>query len=83
VAYTVSEKYRGHGLGTLLQERLERYACRKGFKGSVGYLSEDNLTMLKTFAKKGDYSGDIQEDGILRVWRHFDFSEVKEKHGQG
>jgi acyl-CoA hydrolase/GNAT superfamily N-acetyltransferase len=77
VAYTVSEKYRGHGLGTLLQERLERYACRKGFKGSVGYLFEDNLAMLKTFAKKGAYSGDIQEDGILRVWRYFDSSEEK------
>jgi GNAT superfamily N-acetyltransferase len=83
VAYTVREKYRGHGLGTVLQERLERYARLKGFKGSVGYLFEDNLAMLKTFAKKGAYSGDIQEDGILRVWRYFDSSEEKETLGQG
>jgi len=27
--------------------------------------------MLKTFAKKGAYSGDILEDGILRVVRTF------------
>lgn len=72
VAYTVREEYRGHGLGSLLQDKLERYARKKGFKGSVGYLFEDNLAMLKTFAKKGAYSGDIQEDGILRVWRYFD-----------
>lgn len=84
VAYTAHEAYRGRGLGTLLQDRLERYAYRKGFKGSVGYLFEDNLAMLKTFAKKGAYRGDIQEDGILRVWRYFDSLEEKgEKAGQG
>jgi GNAT superfamily N-acetyltransferase len=71
VAYTVREEHRGLGLGTLLQDRLERYAQRMGFKGSVGYLFEDNLAMLKTFAKKGVYKGDILEDGILRVWRGF------------
>jgi acyl-CoA hydrolase/GNAT superfamily N-acetyltransferase len=72
VAYTVREGHRGLGLGTLLQDRLEQYARRMGFRGSVGYLFEDNLAMLKTFAKKGAYSGDILEDGILRVWRRFD-----------
>jgi GNAT superfamily N-acetyltransferase len=72
VAYTVREGHRGLGLGTLLQDRLEQYARRMGFRGSVGYLFEDNLAMLKTFAKKGAYSGDILEDGVLRVWRRFD-----------
>ena len=43
VAYTVHENYRKNGLGTMLQERLEAYAKRKGFKGAVGYLFEDNL----------------------------------------
>ena len=83
VAYTVRESYRGHGLGTLLQERLEGYARRQGFKGSVGYLFEDNLAMLKTFAKRGAYRGDIEEDGILRVWRYFDSTgDGGEKIGQ-
>ena len=72
VAYTVREGHRSLGLGTLLQDRLEQYARRMGFRGSVGYLFEDNLAMLKTFAKKGAYSGDILEDGVLRVWRRFD-----------
>jgi hypothetical protein len=30
------------------------------------------VPMLKTFPKKGAYSGDIREDGILRVVRTFD-----------
>jgi len=40
--------------------------------GSVGYVFEDIMAMLKTFAKKGSHSGDILEHGILRVWRRFD-----------
>lgn len=75
VAYTTTEEFRGMGLGTLLQGRLEAYAARMGFKGAVGYLFEDNLPMLKTFARKGQYQAEIQEDGILRVWRFF-----KEEH---
>jgi GNAT superfamily N-acetyltransferase len=71
VAYTVHEEYRKRRLGTTLQDRLERYAERKGFKGAVGYLFEDNLAMLKTFSRRGAYSGDILEDGILRVFRYF------------
>jgi L-amino acid N-acyltransferase YncA len=71
VAYTVHEDYQGSGLGTLLQARLEDYAAHRGFHGAVGYLFEDNLAMLKTFGKRGSYTGDILEDGILRVQRRF------------
>ncbi len=78
VAYTVHENHRKKGLGTMLQERLEGYARRKGFKGAVGYLFEDNLGMLKTFGTKGPYSGDMLEDGILRVFRYFETSEGEE-----
>lgn len=72
VAYTTHEDYQGLGLGTILQERLEAYAKRMGFRGAVGYLFEDNLPMLKTFARRGHYQGEILEDGILRVWRYFE-----------
>ncbi|MBN1101909.1 MAG: GNAT family N-acetyltransferase [Deltaproteobacteria bacterium] len=75
VAYTTHEDYQKLGLGTLLQTHLERYARRMGFKGAVGYLFEHNVPMLKTFAKKGRYQADIQEDGILRVWRCFENEE--------
>jgi len=46
-----------------------------GFKGVAGYLFEDNVAMLKTFAKKGKYKGDIVGDGVIRVWRVFDEEE--------
>jgi GNAT superfamily N-acetyltransferase len=72
VAYTVHEDYQGRGLGTLLQQHLESYAKHKGFVGAAGYLFQDNVPMLKTFARKGAYSDDILEDGILRVVRYFD-----------
>ena len=75
VAYTVNDDYQGCGLGTLLQARLEGFAASRGFRGAVGYLFGDNLAMLKTFGKRGSYSGDILEDGILRVQRLFQTAE--------
>ncbi|RJR51560.1 MAG: GNAT family N-acetyltransferase [Desulfobacteraceae bacterium] len=71
VAYTTHEDFQGLGLGTMLQERLEAYAKRMGFLGAVGYLFEDNMAMLKTFSRKGQYQAEMLEDGILRVWRYF------------
>lgn len=71
VAYTTHEDYQGLGLGTMLQGHLEAYAKRMGFRGAVGYLFEDNMAMLKTFSRKGQYQAEILEDGILRVWRYF------------
>ncbi len=71
VAYTTHEDFQGLGLGTMLQGRLEAYAKRMGFRGAVGYLFENNVAMLKTFARKGQYQAEILEDGILRVWRFF------------
>lgn len=75
IAYTIHEDYRGLGLGTMLQTRLENYAQRLGFKGVSGYLFQDNLPMLKTFAKLGPYQGDSLEDGVMRVWRYFQSDE--------
>jgi GNAT superfamily N-acetyltransferase len=72
VAYTTHEDHQKQGLGILLQQLLEDYARRMGFRGAAGYLFQDNIPMLKTFAKKGSYKGDILEDGVLRVWRYFE-----------
>ncbi|RLB42736.1 MAG: acetyl-CoA hydrolase [Deltaproteobacteria bacterium] len=72
VAYTIREDYQRLGLGSILQEKLEQYAKKMGFKGVAGYLFEDNVGMLRTFAKKGRYKGDIVGDGVIRVWRVFD-----------
>jgi len=71
VAYIVQEDYQRKGLGTLLQQKLEQYAENMGFKGAVGYLFEDNMAMLKTFAKRGPYHGEVEDVGTIRVWRYF------------
>ncbi len=72
VAYTIQEDYQGLGLGSLLQEHLENYARKMGFKGVSGYLFEDNIPMLRTFARKGIYRKESVDSGIIRVWRYFD-----------
>lgn len=83
VAYTVHEDYQRLGLGTILQEKLEAYAKKKGFKGAAGYLFEDNVGMLRTFAKKGQYKGDMIEEGVIRVWRWFDDDKGKSHPDSG
>lgn len=75
VAYTIHDSYQGLGLGTILQDRLEDYARRMGFKGVSGYLFQDNLPMLKVFSRKGPYHKERIEGGVLRVWRYFDEQE--------
>ncbi|MBW2023212.1 MAG: GNAT family N-acetyltransferase [Deltaproteobacteria bacterium] len=72
VAYTIREDYHRLGLGSILQDRLEHYAKKMGFKGVAGYLFEDNVAMLRTFARKGRYKGDVVSDGVIRVWRVFE-----------
>jgi acyl-CoA hydrolase/GNAT superfamily N-acetyltransferase len=71
VAYTIHDDFQGLGLGSILQDKLEDYARRMGFQGVCGYLFQDNLPMLKVFAKKGKYHKERVEGGVLRVWRYF------------
>ncbi len=72
VAYTIHEDYQGRGLGTILQVHLEDYAKRKGFRGVSSYLFKNNVPMMKIFAKRGPYSEELAEEGVLRVWRIFE-----------
>lgn len=72
VAYTIHEAYQGRGLGSLLQERLEGYAERKGFAGATAYLFEGNRAMLRTFAKGGPYKREASDGGVIRIVRRFD-----------
>jgi|Deesub1362A_J573_1020465.scaffolds.fasta_scaffold00060_51 acyl-CoA hydrolase/GNAT superfamily N-acetyltransferase len=71
VAYTIHDQYQGLGLGGILQDCLEDYAKRMGFRGVCGYLFQDNLPMLRVFAKRGPYHRERLEGGVLRVWRLF------------
>ena len=72
VAYTIREDYHRLGLGSILHDRLKHYAKKMGFKVVAGYVFEDNVAMLRTFARKGRYKGDVVSDGVIRVWRVFE-----------
>lgn len=77
VAYTIHDDYQGLGLGTILQERLEEYAQRMGFKGVCGYLFQDNVPMIRVFSKRGQYQKERIEGGVMRVWRYFEEGSPK------
>lgn len=51
VAYMVSPKFQGKGLGTLLHERTVEYAKASGVRGFTADILEDNPAMLSVFAK--------------------------------
>ena len=78
VAYTTHEDYQGLGLGSLLQDHLEDYAIKMGFKGVSGYLFEDNIPMLRTFARKGPYKREYIDSNIIRVWRYLEGNGEKQ-----
>jgi acyl-CoA hydrolase/L-amino acid N-acyltransferase YncA len=71
VAYTIHDAYQGRGLGSLLQERLERYAERMGFKGVTACVFEGNRAMFKTFSKRGAYQVSSADGGVLEISRGF------------
>lgn len=70
-AYTIHEDYQGKGLGPILQNYLENYAQRQGFKGMSGYLFQDNTPMLKVYEQRGALNKENIEGGVIRVWRLF------------
>jgi acyl-CoA hydrolase/GNAT superfamily N-acetyltransferase len=51
VAYMVSPKFQGQGLGTRLHEVTVDYAMRTGVRGFTADILEDNPAMLSVFAK--------------------------------
>ncbi|MGQ9857466.1 MAG: GNAT family N-acetyltransferase [Thermodesulfobacteriota bacterium] len=83
VAYTVHDSYQGLGLGRILQDKLEDYARRMGFRGVSGYLFQDNMPMMKVFSSKGPYHKERIEGGVLRVWRYFQEQEKKQINVRG
>ena len=71
-AYTVHEEFQNRGLGSILQERIEQYAHKMGFKGIAGYLFRENAAMLKVYEKPGPIQRQHVESGVIRVWRAFE-----------
>jgi acyl-CoA hydrolase/GNAT superfamily N-acetyltransferase len=81
VAYTIHDDFQGVGVGGKLQDRLEDYAKRIGFRGVSGYIFQDNISMVRLFAKQGKYHRERVEGGVMRVWRLFEEMEGGEDAG--
>jgi len=69
VAYTIGESYQNQGIGSTLQDRLEDYAKRQGFKTAIAYVMVDNEPVFALFGKKGPFRKATEEENILRIWR--------------
>lgn len=67
VAFAVEPGYQGHGLGTLLLERLAAHATRHGFERFVATTLADNTAMLDVFRQSGYRERTTTADGITEV----------------
>ncbi len=67
VAFTVSDRLHGHGLGTLLLHALARWAGRAGIARFVAHVLPHNREMLAVFRDAGYEEHARFEDGVVRV----------------
>lgn len=71
-AYTIREDYHHKGLGTILQDCVEDYAKKKGYKGVCAYMIATNMPVIKLFRRRGFYHQEYDSAGIVKLWRIFD-----------
>ena len=67
VAFAVEPGFQGHGLGTLLLERLAAHATLHGFERFVATTLADNTAMLDVFRQSGYRERTTTADGITEV----------------
>ncbi|MDQ3640670.1 MAG: GNAT family N-acetyltransferase [Actinomycetota bacterium] len=67
VAFVVSDRHQGRGIGTLLLEHLASAARERGITGFVAKTLADNAKMLEVFAKAGFDQRTRTEDGVVTV----------------
>jgi len=65
-AILVRSRFKGHGLGWLLMQRVIDYAKEKGLRRVYGDVLVENTTMLQMCAELGFHAQDIGSD-IRRV----------------
>jgi acetyltransferase len=67
-AIVVRDDYQGKGLGTLLYDRLLRYARQHGVRTLVGTVLQSNARIMHFIRKSGlAYERDLIEPGVLQV----------------
>jgi RimJ/RimL family protein N-acetyltransferase len=65
VAFMVSPKWQGSGLGTALQARMQEYAMSRGVRGFVADILPSNASMLRLAARvPGTMTTSRDEDGV-------------------
>jgi RimJ/RimL family protein N-acetyltransferase len=67
VAFVVSDAWQGHGVGTLLLERLARRARAAGIHRFVADTLDENHRMRQLFRRSGPMTGTADGAGVIRV----------------
>jgi len=65
VAFMMAPQWQGHGLGTLLQDRLQEYAAARGVRGFTAEILPGNTRMLRLALRaKGSATTTRDEDSV-------------------
>ena len=67
--FSVSEKYRGKGMGTALIKKAEEYAVKNGIGAIVLHVEKANSGAFKLYKKLG-YSISEEQDDRLKMIKH-------------
>jgi GNAT superfamily N-acetyltransferase len=67
VAFAVADDVQGHGLGTILLERISEVAAASGFRTLVAEVMPENHQMLEVFADSGLPLHVRAEPGVVHV----------------
>lgn len=69
-AFVVEDVYQGKGLGTVLLDRLRKYALKKGIHVFQFTVHCDNTRMLRLLKRSGDVINKIRDSGICEIRIH-------------
>jgi acetyl coenzyme A synthetase (ADP forming)-like protein len=67
VAFAVTDRHQGRGIGTVLLERLARLARAQGIEQLDADVLADNAQMLDVFRQSGFAVNEIRADGVVHV----------------
>ena len=72
VAYMIVPEWQATGLGRALQQRLMEYAKKKGVRGFLAEVLQDNKKMINLAKKACDNVQVTKESGVLEIVMSFD-----------
>ncbi len=75
IAFVVQDEWQGHGLGTLLMQRMGEIAKSRGVAGFTADVLDSNKPMLMVFHKSGLHVRGETRDGMRHLTLWFDAPE--------